>query len=394
MPVRRSRRYGRLVQLRPLLVDLLVVLAAVALSTALLAASGRFDPGVREPDVAGYALILGYSGSVLARRRTPGVAVLVGLAAGLVYAAAQYPPVLTPVVLLSVYTAAGAMRGRRAHGLLAVAVLLGFVTATLSPGPTDTGVPTLTVAAWLLGKYVGSKRDYTSELERKNQLLEQAQRDLADRAVTEERLRIARELHDVVAHTMSVVAVHAGTGRMVADDDPGAARQALATIETASRSALVEMRRLLGVLRAPDGGQQGTLDPAPGLRDLDALVADVVKSGVTVDVRVEGHRPEVPPGIDLTAYRIVQEALTNVIKHAGRARTAVVVCYADDAMTVEVTDDGGDRRTRPTARPDGHGHGLRGMAERVAAYDGELDTGARPEGGFRVRARLPLGGQV
>jgi signal transduction histidine kinase len=208
--------------------------------------------------------------------------------------------------------------------------------------------------------------------------------------VSEERLRIARELHDVVTHTMSVVAVHAGTGRMVADDDPAAARTALATIETATRSALVEMRRLLGVLRGSDGEQPDGRAPAPGLGELDALVAEVVRSGVTVEVRVEGDRPDVPAGVDLCAYRIVQEALTNVIKHAGHAKATVVVRYSDDAVTVEV-DDEGPGRPGTLSSPSTGGHGLVGMRERVAMYSGDLVAGPRPTSGFRVVARLPFG---
>jgi signal transduction histidine kinase len=372
------------------IIDAVVALVAALVSVAILVSSSPAAAGSTAPDAGAYLLVVVYSGSVLARRTAPVAAVAVGLAAGLVYAAAEYPVALTPVALMSVYTAAGVLPRRPARVLLAAAVVVGLVGATLAPGPTDTGVPTLIAAAWLLGRFVGTKRAYTADLERKNEQLEQAQRELADRAVTEERVRIARELHDVVAHTMSVVAVHAGSGRMVADSDPAAAKEALGTIETATRSALLEMRRLLGVLRGPDGDHDAALAPAPGLADLDALVADVVKSGVTVDVRVEGQRADVPPGVDLTAYRIVQEALTNVNKHAGRAHAAVVVRYADDALTVEVADDGGDRPPpRPPARK---GHGLRGMAERVAAYDGELAVGARPGGGFAVRARLPLGG--
>jgi signal transduction histidine kinase len=296
---------------------------------------------------------------------------------------------LTPVVLLSIYTAAAVLAPRRARWLLAGAVVLGIVGATVSPGPTDVGVPALIVSAWLLGNYVGSRRTYTAELEHKNRLLEQARVDLADRAVTDERLRIARELHDVVAHTMSVVAVHAGTGRMVADDDPVAAREALATIETTIRSALVEMRRMLGILRGSDSEEPGTRAPAPGLEDLDALVAEVVRSGITVEVRVEGDRSDVPAGVDLAAYRIVQEALTNVIKHAGPVRVTVAVRYADDAVTVEVDDEGParhDSRSMPAAT----GHGLVGMRERVAMYHGDLAVGPRAIGGFHVAARLPF----
>ncbi len=273
--------------------------------------------------------------------------------------------------------------------MLAAAVVFGVVGATASPGPTDVGVPALIVSAWLLGNYVGSRRRYTAELEDKNRLLEQARIELADRAVTEERLRIARELHDVVAHTMGVVAVHAGTGRMVADEDPAAAREALATIETTTRSALTEMRRMLGVLRGSGGDEPGTLAPAPGLGDLDALVADVVRSGVTVEVRVDGDRTDVPAGVDLAAYRIVQEALTNVIKHAGRVRVSVAVHYRDDAVTVEVDNEGGAGQAQPV--PVEPGHGLAGMRERVAMYHGDLDAGPRPIGGFHVAARLPFG---
>ena len=251
-------------------------------------------------------------------------------------------------------------------------------------------MPALIVSAWLLGNYVGSRRAYTAELEDKNRLLEQARIELADRAVADERLRIARELHDVVAHTMSVVAVHAGTGRMVADEDPAAARQALATIETTTRAALVEMRRMLGVLRGSDSEQPVTRAPAPGLGNLDALVADVVASGVIVEVRVEGDRTGVPAGVDLAAYRIVQEALTNVIKHAGRVRATVTVRYTDDAVTVEVDDEGAAGHDSPSV-PSATGHGLVGMRERVAMYDGDLDVGPGPIGGFHVAARLPFG---
>jgi signal transduction histidine kinase len=261
------------VRSRLFLVDAVVGLVAAIISVGVLASSSPVGADVRAADTGAYVLVVVYSGSVLARRRAPVAAVAVGLAAGLVYAAAGYPVALTPVALMSVYTAAGVLPRRPARVLLAVAVVVGSVGATLAPGPTDTSVPTLIGGAWLLGRYVGSKRAYTAELERKNEQLELAQRELADRAVTEERVRIARELHDVVAHTMSVVAVHAGTGRMVADSDPAAAKAALGTIETATRSALLEMRRLLGVLRSSDGVPPPELAPAPGLADVDALVA-------------------------------------------------------------------------------------------------------------------------
>ena len=372
------------------MVDVVVAVAAFGLSAATLAGADPVADDLREPDLAAYVLVAVYSALPIVRRWAPVVAVFGGLVTGVAFAAAQYPVALTPVVLLSIYTAAAVLEPRPARLLLAVAVVFGVVGATVSPGPTDVGVPALIVSAWLLGNYVGSRRRYTAELEVKNRLLEEARIELADRAVTDERLRIARELHDVVAHTMSVVAVHAGTGRMVAEEDPAAAREALATIETTTRAALVEMRRMLGILRGSDSEGSGTRVPAPGLADLDALVADVVRSGVTVEVRVEGDRTEVPAGVDLAAYRIVQEALTNVIKHAGRVRATVAVRYSDDAVTVEVDDEGpaGHDSPRPPAAT---GHGLVGMRERVAMYHGDLEVGPGPIGGFHVAARLPFG---
>ena len=174
---------------------------------------------------------------------------------------------------------------------------------------------------------------------------------------------------------------------MAHDELPDGAQQALATIETATRSALGEMRRLLGVLRGSEGEQNGVQAPAPGLGDLDVLVAEVVRSGVTVEVCIDGEPRAIPAGVDLSAYRIVQEALTNVIKHAGRARTRVAIRYSDEAVSVEIDDDGAEGSA---ARPAvvSAGHGITGMRERVALYHGDFDAGFRPCGGFHVSARL------
>jgi signal transduction histidine kinase len=379
------------VRWRELLADLVVGFAAFAVSVAVLQADRASGGDLRRVDMWAYVALAAYSGSVVLRRVTPAVAAVGGVSAGVVYAAAQYPPALTPVVLLSVYAAAARLQQRAARAVLAGTLALGAIGTTLGPGPTDLGVPAFILSSWLLGNYVAARRAYTAELEAKNRLLEQAQRDLADRAVAEERLRIARELHDVVAHTMSVVALHAGTGRMIAQDDPGAAQPALATIETATRSALAELRHMLGALRGPDAGESTPdLSPAPGLAALDALVAEVVEAGVHVEVRVEGTRMALPAGVDLSAYRIVQEALTNVIKHAGGARTTVVVRYAPDAVTVDVDNDGVPELPGTGApRPGGAGHGLVGMRERVALYAGDFVADRRAGGGFHISARLP-----
>jgi signal transduction histidine kinase len=187
--------------------------------------------------------------------------------------------------------------------------------------------------------------------------------------VAEERLRIARELHDVLAHSMSVIAVQSGVGAHVATTQPEEARKALAAIEVTSRTTLNELRRLLGVLR-DDGEPQGSLAPVPGLAGLDELLAQMSKAGLAVKLRIEGARTQVPAGIDLSAYRIVQEALTNVLKHAGAARAQVVIGYGDKEITVEVTDDG--RSAVPKAAGDdllGTGHGLIGVRERISSLD-------------------------
>jgi signal transduction histidine kinase len=208
------------------------------------------------------------------------------------------------------------------------------------------------------------------------------------RAVAEERLRIAQELHDVVAHSMSVIAVQAGVGAHVLDSDPTEARRALESIATTSRSTLNEMRRLLGVLRNEDGSKAEHA-PAPRLDDLPALVARVEASGVPVDLTVDKAPCELPTGVSLSAYRIVQEALTNVLRHAGPARASVAVRYEPGTIAIEVTDDGRGLAASPAAT-NGSGHGIAGMQERVAVYGGSLHTGPRAGGGFVVRARIPF----
>jgi signal transduction histidine kinase len=379
---------------RGLLVDGAVAVLALAVSATVVVDAGP-DPALREPDAAAYLLLAVYSFSVVLRRPSPAVAVAVGLAAGLAYTAAGYPRALTPVALLSVYSAGVHMEQRSGRWLIIPAVGVAALGSSLGPGPTSLGVPLVVLGAWLMGRSGRDRRLYTAALEAKNRELEAAQHELARQAVTEERLRIARELHDVVAHSLSVVAVHAGTGRMVAAHDAAAAARALETIETTSRGALREMRQLLGVLRSgdghvpgdvsPSGPVSGTLRPAPGLGDLPMLVAEVATSGPDVELRISGDRPAVPAGVDLSAYRVVQEALTNVLKHAGASHAVVDVGYTDREVTVEVVDDG-----RGSPSPPAAGHGLTGMRERVAVHGGTLEAGPRAGGGFRVAARFPL----
>jgi signal transduction histidine kinase len=313
------------------------------------------------------------------------------VASGLAVAALGVPEILGIAILVAVYSVAA--YGDRWVSLAGLAAAeLGSAAVQLTHGsfqwPTPITNALVIAAAWLLGHFVGVRRAYTARLEQTAEL-ERTRAEQARQAVAEERLRLARELHDVVAHSISVIAVQSGVGAHVASTQPEEAAKALAAIEATSRAALTELRRLLGVLRQEDE-PQGDLAPVPGLADLDGLLAEVAKAGLAVRLQVEGRPAQLPAGVDLSAYRIVQEALTNVVKHAGSARAQVAIRYRDHEVLVEVTDDG-----RGAAAPTGEGrarvgHGLIGMRERVAVFGGDLEVGPRPGGGFRVAARLPL----
>jgi len=241
---------------------------------------------------------------------------------------------------------------------------------------------TVTVIAYALRRR--SRR--AAELEERAATLEREREEAERAAVEEERRRIARELHDVIAHSITLMTVQAGAARLLLAQDPGRAREPVLSVEETGRHALAELRRLLGVIRADDG--EAALAPQPGLARLDDLVGQARRAGLPVELAVAGEPRPLPPGIDLTAYRIVQEALTNTRRHAGPAHAHVSVRYGSQALDLEVTDDG---RTA-TAAGDGAGHGLVGMRERVALYDGTFAAGPRPEGGYAVRVRLPVEG--
>jgi len=219
------------------------------------------------------------------------------------------------------------------------------------------------------------------------------------RALDEERALIASELHDVVTHNVSVMIVQAGAARQVLAADPAEATAALLAVEASGRAAMTELRHLLGLLSpasagaGPDGAETGQdLSPQPGLEQLQPLIGRLATAGLPVELRVGGVPRALPPGLDLAAYRVVQEALTNVLKHAGKPRTTVRLDYSDADLVVEVADAG---RPIPAAGPapgavPGSGRGLLGLRERIALYGGELDAGPRPGGGWLVRARLPI----
>jgi signal transduction histidine kinase len=293
-----------------------------------------------------------------------------------------------------------ALRYPQRTAAVALAVSLALTTAALVAG--DLGVAhasaggvasrlatsaAVITAGWIIGAAVRQQRAYTAGLAEQAERRAQARLAEARRAVTEERLRIARELHDVVAHSLSLIAVQAGVANYVAGARPDEAARALGSIEATSRGALAEMRRLLDVLRDGDSTAP-ELGPAHRLADLGQLITSTADAGVTVHLEVRGSQRDLAPGVGLAAYRIIQEALTNVIKHAHTTACQVVVTYQPDAVSVEITDDGcGAPAGSAPARL---GHGIAGMAERASLYGGQFQAGPLPGGGFQVAARLPL----
>ncbi|UYQ63603.1 sensor histidine kinase [Streptomyces peucetius] len=249
------------------------------------------------------------------------------------------------------------------------------------------------VLAWVLGDSIRTRRAYFDQLEERATRLEKEREAQAKVAVAAERARIARELHDVVAHNVSVMVVQADGAAYVLDAAPDQAKQALETISGTGRQALAEMRRLLGVLRTGDGPESGEYVPQPDVQQIEDLVEHVRGAGLTVDFKIEGTPRPLPSGVELTAYRIVQEALTNTRKHGGpEAGASVRLVYFDDGLGLLVEDDGrgSSHELYEDGGADGRGHGLIGMRERVGMVGGTLDAGPRPGGGFRISALLPL----
>lgn len=336
----------------------------------------------------GILLVLGCVLPLLVRRRFPFPVFLVCTAFLVIFAASDYfIGAVAFTTLISLYTVGAFCRPRELA--IAFATLLGSLAALwiidipdFSAGDMISNTALYTVAL-LFGWTVQSRRLRLVAAEERAEILEREQEEERARAIADERLHIAQELHDVVAHSMSVIAVQAGVGMHVADTDAAEAKKALENISTTSRSTLAELRRLLGVLR--DDGSGATYAPAPGLGDLDKLARDVTDAGVPVEIQVEGSLSDVPPGVDFTGYRIVQEALTNVLKHAGPSSASVRVAHEPGALRIEVRDDGRGVNGRST----GAGHGLMGMRERVAVYGGRLDAGPVAGGGYQVLAELP-----
>ena len=264
-----------------------------------------------------------------------------------------------------------------------------WVTAWLALGL----VAGCVAAGWLGAALARSRRLHRAAIEERSWLLERERQSAAGSAVQAERARIAHELHDIVSHNVSLMVVQAGAARDVLATMPGEAAKALLAIENAGRDTMTELRHLLGLLAPSAGGDE--LDPQPGLGRLSTLVDRISFAGLPVEVRISGERRPLPPGIDATAYRIVQEALTNALKHGNRDKAEVSIRYAERSLRVEVLNGGpsvlaGGAPPPATGHGDGTGRGLLGLRERVAVYGGHLDARRRLGGGYRVRARIPL----
>ena len=318
------------------------------------------------------------------RRRAPlpvaavvmGALVFESLAVG--SAPTQDPPLVG--WLIAIYSVAA--HCDRAAALVGLA--LSLVAGLVWIGIDDFFLPVVIFGgAWLAGRLVRQREDHALVVAERSAALDRERVANARAAAAEERALIARELHDILSHSVSVMVVQAGAERMAQGSDRAATGETLEAIERTGRQALIEMRRLLGMLRV--GGEPPAHTPQPTLGELDELVAQVREAGLPVELQVEGEPAVLPPGVAVSAYRIVQEALTNVLKHAGPAQAREVVRYSGRELELEIADDG-----QGSAAVGGAGHGLVGMRERVALYGGDFDAGASNGGGFVVRARLPL----
>jgi signal transduction histidine kinase len=378
----------------PRAIDVAVALVLAAAALAEVIGRSVDETGFRGDDLLGTALVLAQTLPLAVRRAAPlGVLAIIS-AAVVAHSALGYQVVQAGTFgsLVALYGAASLTDNRR--GIAAAAVSAAALTAFFA---TNRGSWSLTSvaatcgtwsAAWLVGTFVRVRGEQAEVAGARATRLEQERDARVREAVADERARMARELHDIVGHALNVIVIQAAGARRVFDARPEASREALASIESAGREALFDMERMLGVLRAADA-RPGESDPQPRLAQLDGLAAHVSEAGIPVELVVEGDWPDVPASVELSAYRIVQESLTNCLKHSGAAHATVTVRYRPDHLDLEVVDDGRGS-SEPRGGVNGGGRGHVGMRERVALFGGEISIGpVSSAGGYRVRARLP-----
>lgn len=375
---------------------LAAVLGTVSLVGLLTVDADSVGTSVRDADALGVALVIGIWTATAFRRRWPERVAVVVAALTVPFWVLGYVDLGTTIaMLLLIYTVAAhvdrprSLRLGLALGLLLTAVMVAGVVADDEDLPAIAVVANAIVfaTAWTIGDAVRSRHAYLREVEARAEAAERGREQAAQRAVHEERARVARELHDIVAHSISVMVVQASAARRVIDRDPARSAEALGVIEQTGRTALDELRGLLSVLR--DGTPETV--PQPTVDDLPDLVQHCRDAGLDVTLEVLGDRPELSAVVSLTVYRVVQEGLTNVMKHAGPARAEITLRYGAEVV-VEVADDG--RGPMAHHHPGASGQGLIGMRERVELFGGSLFIGARPGGGFRLRATIPVAAVV
>jgi signal transduction histidine kinase len=365
------------------------VAAALVVAAQVVLWTGNVLPHLPKGPAAALSVLI--PAAVAFRRRWPfAVGVLVALAVDSIFVAGanNYSVPLSIAWMCGLYGLAVWTETREFVAALVLFAAGNLVTA-IGPVTDLNGAGFFTivpgVAMVITRRAVRERQLLADTLAARAELLEREHEMREKEALAEERARIARELHDLVAHNVSVMVVQAGVERHALPESQESTRETLTAIEQAGRQALVEARRLLGVLRR--NGDREELEPQPNVEQVAFLVEQVERAGLPVELTVEGDEVPLPAGVDLCAYRIVQEALTNALKHAGPARAEVLLRYAPSGLEIEIRDDG---RGSVAPNGDGSGHGLIGMRERVALYGGELRTGPRPGGGFEVRAHLPL----
>lgn len=374
--------------MEPATIDVVMGLFLVVVA-GLTAATGR------QTSVLSVLAAIATCATVTARRRAPAamtILAVIGISVFTISTGNGHATVEPLAALLDYYMLGRLSTGRGRPALDATLLALAIPAIHLSPGNSSVSN---VAATWSLfvavpfagGRAIGSRAVLTRELRGSTERLEREQTERTRRAAAEERNRIARELHDVVAHSVSVMVIQTQAARRVAREDRETARAALRSVESSGRDALTEMRRMMGVLRHGDQELAGAT--APALSQVNALLARARAAGLPVELHLAGEPCELSPGLDLVVFRVIQEALTNAIKHAGPARALVRIAFTPDALELEIIDNG--RGPAPADAPlPGAGQGLVGMRERLGLYGGELHTGRRRGGGFQVRARVPL----
>ena len=372
----------------PRTADTLLALFALLPTLAAWSSNSAADEAADSTKFLAFLLFLFASLSLIWRRRQPLRVHIIVMAASFVSLSDQLlsGPIFALVISLYSLGRYEADKRRSVLGVLAALVLIAFYRLLL--GPPDGNDPITLLAGflvWYVGRRIRFRGEYLRLLKERAEQLEREQHAEAEKAVTEERTRIARELHDIVAHQVSLMTVQAGAAKVVAGKNPGAARDAMASVETAGRQALDELRHLMGVLRPGARGDERL--PQPGLQYLTRLIEDFRKTGLSVAVAIDPDLPPLPARVDLSLYRIVQEALTNVLKHAGPgANTSVTLSSSAEQLEVVIENDQAGAASLP-----GTGYGIAGMRERAEVLGGTVDAGPAGPGRFCVRATLPTG---